>query len=65
MGPVLNELYHISVVEVGNGHDLGFARKRGVAPIVDPQLPAVDGDGVDGRVAAMLPVRIDLDGAHR
>jgi hypothetical protein len=59
LGPVLYELCHVSVVEVRPG----FARKRGVALIIDPKLVAVDCDRVDGRMAAMLPVGYrELDG---
>ena len=56
----LDESDHVSAVEVGDGHGVGFGGKRGVDSIVDPQLPAVDGDRVDQGVAAVLPVRIDL-----
>jgi hypothetical protein len=64
-GLVLNQSYNVSIVEVRNGDEIRLARKGGEYPIINPHLPPVDGDGVDGRVAAMLPVGIDLDGPHR
>ncbi len=61
---MFDEFYNVSLIEVSDGDGVGIARKRRVTPIIDPHPSALDVDGVDGRVAAMLPVGVDLHRAH-
>ena len=64
-GALLDEPGHVSLGEVGDrggGRLTGKCRVRGV---VDGDEPGLDRDRVDVGVAAVLPVRIDLDRTHR
>ena len=60
----VDQLHHVALVEIDDRRRVGLARKRGVDPVVDRQPGAVDRDRADRRVAAVLPVGIDLDRAH-
>ena len=62
---VLDEPYGVAVIEFRNGHGIRIAGESGIDPVVDPHLPPLDADGVDGRVTAMLPIGVDLHGPDR
>lgn len=62
---VLDEPYHVPIEKFGNRYHIGFGGKPGISLTVDPNLFPMDVDRFGDRVAAVLPIGVDLDRAQR